>query len=90
MRPGSVISPHSVLVPGRRIPFRALVQRLIEGIHKFRNEEFGHYAELFQRLASEGQYPHTLFITCSDSRVLAELITPVSYTHLTLPTICSV
>jgi carbonic anhydrase len=51
------------------------VQRLIEGIHKFRNEEFGHYAELFQRLARDGQNPHTLFITCSDSRVLAELIT---------------
>jgi carbonic anhydrase len=51
------------------------VQRLTEGIHKFRNEEFGHYEELFQRLAREGQNPHTLFITCSDSRVLAELIT---------------
>jgi len=51
------------------------VQRLIEGIHKFRTDEFGNYAELFQRLAREGQNPHTLFITCSDSRVLAELIT---------------
>ncbi len=51
------------------------VQRLIEGIHKFRTEEFGHYEELFQRLARDGQNPHTLFITCSDSRVLAELIT---------------
>lgn len=51
------------------------VQRLIEGIHKFQTEEFGHYEELFQRLATEGQNPHTLFITCSDSRVLAELIT---------------
>lgn len=51
------------------------MQRLIEGIHKFQTEEFGHYAELFQRLAKDGQNPHTLFITCSDSRVLAELIT---------------
>jgi carbonic anhydrase len=51
------------------------VQELIAGIHKFRSEEFGQYKALFQRLAEEGQNPHTLFITCSDSRVLAELIT---------------
>lgn len=48
---------------------------LIEGVHRFRNEEFGNYRSLFQRLSREGQSPHTLFITCSDSRVLAELIT---------------
>src|SRR5271169_2924280 len=51
------------------------MQRLIEGVHKFRREEFGRYRELFKRLSREGQNPHTLFITCSDSRVLAELIT---------------
>src|SRR6266576_708046 len=48
---------------------------LIEGVHRFRNDEFGNYRTLFQRLSREGQNPHTLFITCSDSRVLAELIT---------------
>ncbi len=51
------------------------MQRLIEGVHKFRHEEFGHYRALFQRLSEKGQHPHTLFITCADSRVLAELIT---------------
>ena len=51
------------------------MQKLIEGLHKFRQEEFGRYQELFQRLSHEGQNPHTLFITCCDSRVLAELIT---------------
>jgi carbonic anhydrase len=51
------------------------MQRLIEGVHRFRNDEFGNYRTLFQRLSREGQNPHTLFITCSDSRVLAELIT---------------
>src|SRR6516165_6562012 len=51
------------------------MQRLIEGVHKFRNEEFGNYRKLFRKLSREGQNPHTLFITCSDSRVLAELIT---------------
>jgi carbonic anhydrase len=51
------------------------MQKLIEGIHKFRDEELGRYQELFHRLSEDGQNPHTLFITCSDSRVLAELIT---------------
>ena len=51
------------------------MQRLIEGVHKFRNEEFGNYRKLFRKLSQTGQNPHTLFITCSDSRVLAELIT---------------
>lgn len=51
------------------------MQRLIEGVHKFRTAEFGNYRKLFRKLSQEGQNPHTLFITCSDSRVLAELIT---------------
>jgi carbonic anhydrase len=51
------------------------MQELIKGVHRFRNDEFGNYRTLFQRLSKEGQNPHTLFITCSDSRVLAELIT---------------
>jgi carbonic anhydrase len=51
------------------------MQRLIDGVHKFRAQEFGRYRELFRKLSREGQNPHTLFITCSDSRVLAELIT---------------
>ena len=50
------------------------MQQLIEGVHKFRNDEFGNYRKLFRKLSQEGQNPHTLFITCSDSRVLAELI----------------
>jgi len=51
------------------------MQKLIEGVHKFRDEEFGNYRKLFRKLSQQGQNPHTLFITCSDSRVLAELIT---------------
>jgi carbonic anhydrase len=51
------------------------MQRLIEGVHKFRKDQFGNYRKLFRKLSQEGQNPHTLFITCSDSRVLAELIT---------------
>lgn len=51
------------------------MQRLIAGVHRFRHAEFGRYRALFRKLSREGQNPHTLFITCSDSRVLAELIT---------------
>lgn len=51
------------------------MQQLIAGVHKFQQRELGRYRELFHRLSTEGQSPHTLFITCSDSRVLAELIT---------------
>lgn len=51
------------------------MQELIDGVHKFRQDQFGRYKTLFKKLSKEGQNPHTLFITCCDSRVLAELIT---------------
>jgi carbonic anhydrase len=51
------------------------MQRLIEGVHRFHQKEFGRYSALFRKLSKEGQNPHTLFITCADSRVLAELVT---------------
>jgi carbonic anhydrase len=51
------------------------MEKLIEGVHKFHTGEFGNCRSLFRKLSQEGQNPHTLFITCSDSRVLAELIT---------------
>ena len=51
------------------------MEKLTEGVHKFRTDEFGNYRKQFRKLSQEGQNPHTLFITCSDSRVLAKLIT---------------
>ena len=51
------------------------MQKLIQGVHSFQTREFRSYSGLFRRLAREGQAPHTLFITCADSRVQAELIT---------------
>src|SRR5258708_609319 len=51
------------------------MQQLIAGVHKFQQDELGKYRKLFHRLSRQEQNPHTLFITCSDSRVLAELIT---------------
>jgi carbonic anhydrase len=51
------------------------MRKLIQGVHSFQTEEFRSYSGLFRRLSRQGQNPHTLFITCADSRVLAELIT---------------
>src|SRR6188508_482553 len=50
------------------------MQNLVDGIHRFRSLVFEQHKELFERL-SDGQAPSTLFITCSDSRVVPDLFT---------------
>jgi carbonic anhydrase len=50
------------------------MQKLVDGLHKFQSEVFQTQQELFAAL-SKGQQPETLFITCSDSRILPNLIT---------------
>ncbi len=49
------------------------MRKLIMGIVEFREQMLPQYAEQFRKL-SLGQEPDTLFITCSDSRVVPDLL----------------
>ena len=50
------------------------MQHLIDGFRKFQAEAFGQRSDLFKHLATT-HTPGTLFVSCSDSRVVPELLT---------------
>jgi carbonic anhydrase len=49
--------------------------RLIEGLRRYQRDQLPHLRERFAKLAAEGQRPTTLFIGCSDSRLVPNLLT---------------
>ena len=49
------------------------MEKLISGIHKFQADVFAPNQAFFHKLA-DGQQPQALFITCSDSRMVPDLI----------------
>jgi carbonic anhydrase len=50
------------------------MQSLFDGVKEFNSDDFPEYRNLFEKLGRK-QQPHTLFIGCSDSRVVPNLIT---------------
>jgi carbonic anhydrase len=50
-------------------------RELVESYKQFKEKYGEKYSSLFQKLVDEGQSPKTLFIACSDSRVVPNLIT---------------
>jgi carbonic anhydrase len=46
-----------------------VLERLKRGVRNFQTQVYPRQADVFAQAASEPQRPHTLFITCADSRV---------------------
>jgi carbonic anhydrase len=48
---------------------------LLQRLRRFKSEYFPHHQQRFQDLVAQGQHPKTLFIGCSDSRLVPYLLT---------------
>ncbi|MDF2466192.1 MAG: carbonic anhydrase family protein [Ramlibacter sp.] len=51
---------------------------LLQRLRRFKSDYFPHHQQRFQDLVAQGQHPKTLFIGCSDSRLVPYLLTDAS------------
>jgi carbonic anhydrase len=51
------------------------MDKILQGVHDFRTKEYPKNRKFYEQLAADHQKPRALFITCSDSRVLPNVIT---------------
>lgn len=56
-------------------PHAQSYQRLLSGVRRFRDEVYPQQRALYEQLGREGQQPHTLMVTCADSRIDLETLT---------------
>jgi carbonic anhydrase len=49
-------------------------KKLIEGLQRFQADHFPRFREHYERLVSDGQKPGALFLGCSDSRVVPDVL----------------
>ena len=52
-----------------------VLDRLKEGVRKFQKETYSAHADKYQIAAQTPQQPHTLMVTCADSRIDIETVT---------------
>ena len=51
------------------------MQKILRGVHRFQEEVYPPLAGHYRTIAESQQKPRALFITCSDSRILPNVIT---------------
>ena len=49
------------------------MEKLLSGVIKFKNDFFEENKEIFEEISNK-QNPHTLYIGCSDSRIVPNLL----------------
>ena len=60
----------------------AATDELLLRLRRFKSDYFPRHQQRFQDLVSEGQHPKTLFIGCSDSRLVPYLLTEIGRAHV--------